>query len=97
VPTEPADALASLDGNPFEGRYSQGARAEAVRLADLAKEAYAYFARIFSGASPRLASVPHPRRLDGRLWHAFVCPIEKQLRVATVDIGFGSRLARSRA
>jgi hypothetical protein len=73
MPTPPADALASLDGYPFEARYREGARAEAVRLADPAKVPYAYFARVLPGAiATARGSIPHPRRSDGGLWHAFV-------------------------
>lgn len=44
--------LTSLDGYPFEVRYSENVHAEAVRLAELSKEAYTYFALIFPGTIP---------------------------------------------
>ncbi len=62
--TEPADALTRLDGYPFEARYSQGARTEAVRLADLAKEAYAYFTHLFWRVAETHGLLSHPQRLD---------------------------------
>lgn len=50
------DSLARLNGYPFEVRYSESARAEAVRLADMAGAAYAYFARAFPGWAPQVTA-----------------------------------------
>ncbi len=44
----------TLDGYPFDARYSEGARDEAVRLAELTKDAYDYFASVFPGARPQI-------------------------------------------
>src|SRR5262249_42603188 len=52
--TEIVKRLAKLDGYPFDARYSEGAREQAVRLADLTRDAYEYFAVVFPGARPRL-------------------------------------------
>jgi hypothetical protein len=44
--------LPTLNGYPFEVRYSDGAREQAVRLAGLTKDAYEYYAAIFPGVHP---------------------------------------------
>ncbi|HYT78697.1 MAG TPA: hypothetical protein VEQ37_05490 [Actinomycetota bacterium] len=54
--TASADSLPKLDGYPFEARYSESARAEAVRLADMAGDAYAYFAGAFLGWAPQFTA-----------------------------------------
>ena len=46
--------LPILDGYPFDARYSEGAREEATRLAELTKDAYDYFAIVLAGARPQL-------------------------------------------
>jgi hypothetical protein len=48
--------LSHLGGYPFEVRYSHGVLARATDAADLAKQAYAYFSRLFS-AEPDIALV----------------------------------------
>src|SRR6266498_1360931 len=48
--------LARLDGYPFEARYSVGAEAEAVRLAELARNAYEYFTRVFPETVPKITA-----------------------------------------
>jgi hypothetical protein len=52
-----AAELASLEGYPFEVRYSDGALARATAGADVAAAAYAYFSRQFSGAEPEIALI----------------------------------------
>ncbi len=49
--------LARLEGHPFEPRYRKGARAEAVRLAELAKAAYEYFTRVFLDTSLEITAL----------------------------------------
>jgi len=51
---EIAKRLTTLDGYPFDARYSEGAHDQAVRLASLTREAYMYFASVFPGIRPRL-------------------------------------------
>src|SRR5262245_10119353 len=46
--------LARFDGYPFDARYSKGARDQAVRLAELTKDAYDYFAVVLPGARPQV-------------------------------------------
>jgi hypothetical protein len=61
------NSVVRLDCYPFEVRYSENAREQAVRLAELAKDAYAYFAVVFPGSSRTLHGViPHARRLEAR-------------------------------
>jgi hypothetical protein len=58
--------LAKLDGYPFDARYSEGARDQAVRLAELMKDAYGYFAGVFPDARPQiLATLLKPRTGSG--------------------------------
>lgn len=86
VPTVPTDALATLDGYPFEALYSEGARAEAIRLAGLAKEAYEYFRRVLPGESPSLsAAFLTPDDWTEGYGMPSYDPVEKRLRVATDD------------
>ena len=85
-----ADRLARLDGYPFEARYSEGARAEAVRLAELAKDAYEYFTRLFPGTEPAITA----RFLRPADWPSggygvpAYDPFERSLRIATEDNRF---------
>ena len=51
------NSLVRLDCYPFEVRYSENAREQAVRLAELAKDAYAYFAVVFPGSSRTFTSL----------------------------------------
>jgi len=46
--------LATLEGYPFDARYSAGAHDQAVRLAELTRDAYQYFAVVFPGVRPQL-------------------------------------------
>jgi hypothetical protein len=78
--------LARLDGYPFDARYSEGARDEAVRLADLTREAYEYFALELPGVRPQLIAtylkpVDWPRNYGVPSYY----PPDKRLRVATHD------------
>jgi len=78
--------LASLDGYPFEVRYSEGVHAEAVRLAELAREAYGYFSRIFPDTAPALtARFLTPSDWSDGYGMPEYDPIEKRLRAATED------------
>jgi hypothetical protein len=78
--------LARLDGYPFEARYSEGARDEAVRLADLAKDAYDYFAAMFPGARPQvLATFLKPADWKRNYGVPSYYPPDRRLRVATDD------------
>jgi hypothetical protein len=82
--------LARLDGYPFEARYSVGAEAEAVRLAELAKNAYEYFTRVFPDTLPKIAA----RFLTPADWPGggygvpAYDPFERSLRIATEDNRF---------
>jgi hypothetical protein len=51
------DTLPSLDGYPFQVHFSEGRQAQAARLADLAKDAYEYFSRLYSGTAPELTAL----------------------------------------
>jgi hypothetical protein len=78
--------LARLEGYPFDARYSEGARDEAVRLADLTRDAYEYFAVEFPGVRPQLIAtylkpVDWPRNYGVPSYY----PPDKRLRVATDD------------
>jgi hypothetical protein len=79
--------LARLDGYPFEARFSVGAEAEAVRLAELAKDAYEYFTRVFADTEPKITA----RFLAPADWPGggygvpAYDPFEKSLRIATED------------
>jgi hypothetical protein len=49
--------LASLDGYPFEVRYSDGALERAKASADIAADAYVHFRGLFSGVEPDIALI----------------------------------------
>jgi hypothetical protein len=49
--------LASLDGYPFEVRYSDGALVRARAAADITASAYAYFSHLFAGVDPDIAVI----------------------------------------
>jgi hypothetical protein len=49
--------LPQLDGYPFEVRYSDGALPRATAAADVAADAYVYFARLFSAVEPDIALI----------------------------------------
>jgi hypothetical protein len=91
-----ANGLAKLDGYPFEARYSEGARAEAVRLAELAKDAYAYFTGLFPKTEPAITA----RFLRPADWPggAYGVPaydaFERSLRIATEDNRFWQSFGR---
>jgi len=82
--------LARLDGYLFEARYSVGAEAEAVRLAELAKDAYAYFRRLFPDTEPKITA----RFLTRADWPVAgygvpaYDPFDRSLRIATEDNRF---------
>jgi hypothetical protein len=84
--TMDAKPAATLDGYPFEVRYSQGAGEQALRLADLAKEAYEYFATLFPASSPVFtAAFLTPADWKRGYGMPSYDPVEKRLRVATDD------------
>jgi hypothetical protein len=56
APAASPDSLPRLGGYPFDVRYSESARADAIRLADLMRGAYEYFARVLPGASPQFTA-----------------------------------------
>jgi len=82
--------LARFDGYPFEARYSVGAEPEAVRLAELAKNAYEYFTRVFPDTVPKITV----RFLTPADWPGggygvpAYDPFERSLRIATEDNRF---------
>jgi hypothetical protein len=92
---EIAQRLATLDGYPFDARYSEGARDQAVRLASLTREAYMYFASVFPGIRPRLIAT----FLTPADWKrgygvpSYYAP-DKRLRVATDDNPFWQSFGR---
>jgi hypothetical protein len=78
--------LARLEGYPFDARYSDGARDEAVRLADLTRDAYEYFAVVFPGVRPQLiATYLKPTDWPRNYGVPSYYPPDKRLRVATDD------------
>jgi hypothetical protein len=78
--------LERLGGYPFDARYSQGARNEAVRLAGLVKDAYQYFAVAFPGARPQvLATFLRPADWKRNYGVPSYYPPDRRLRVATDD------------
>ena len=78
--------LATLDGYPFDARYSEGARDQAIRLADLTKDAYTYFATVFPGARPQvLATFLKPVDWKRNYGVPSYYPPDRRLRVATDD------------
>jgi hypothetical protein len=89
--------LARLEGYPFEVRYSEGTHAEAVRLAELAKDAYEYFRRLFPGAEPAITA----RFLTPADWPSggygvpAYDPFERSLRIATEDNRFWQSFGRA--
>jgi hypothetical protein len=80
------ERLPVLQGYPFEVRYSATAREEAMRLADLTKNAYAYFAALFPSTSPTFTAT-YLAPADWRRGYGMPSyqPVEKRLRVATDD------------
>jgi hypothetical protein len=82
--------LRSLDGYPFEALYSEGARPEAVRLAELAKDAYEYFTHVFGGTEPAItARFLRPADWPGGGYGLPAYdPFERSLRIATEDNRF---------
>ncbi len=78
--------LPTLEGYPFEVRYSATAREQAVRLADLTRAAYAYFADLFTNASPTFTAT-YLAPADWRRGYGMPSyqPVERRLRVATDD------------
>src|SRR6266508_1476449 len=82
--------LARLDGYPFEARYSVGAEAEAVRLAELAKNAYEYFTLVFHDTVPKSTDrclTPADWPVAGYGVPAYDS-FERSLRIATEDNRF---------
>jgi hypothetical protein len=78
--------LATLDGYPFDARYSAGARDQAVRLAELTKDAYNYFAVVFPGARPQvIATFLKPADWKRNYGVPSYYPPDRRLRVATDD------------
>jgi hypothetical protein len=85
-PTLSAMPVATLDGYPFDARYSGSAREQAMRLADLVKDGYAYFATIFPETSPKFtAAFFSPDDWTRGYGMPSYDPVEKRLRVATDD------------
>jgi hypothetical protein len=92
----PAAGLARLDGYPFDARYSEGAHAEAARLAELAKDAYEYFTRVFPGIEPAITArflTPADWPGDGYGIPSYD-PFERSLRIATDDNPFWQSFGR---
>src|SRR6266545_593999 len=82
--------LARLEGYPFEARYSVRAEAEAVRLAELAKDAYEYFRRLFPDTEPKITArflTPVHWPVAGYGVPAYD-PFDRSLRIATEDNRF---------
>src|SRR5262245_9394381 len=78
--------LARLDGYPFDARYSEGARDQAIRLAELTKDAFDYFAVVLPGAHPQvLATFLRPADWKRNYGVPSYYPPDKRLRVATDD------------
>jgi hypothetical protein len=91
------DELARLDGYQFEVRYSEGARAEAVRLSGLAKDAYEYFTGLFPATEPAITArfltpVDWPR---GGYGVPAYDPFERSLRIAAEDNRFWQSFGRA--
>jgi hypothetical protein len=78
--------LPTVEGYPFEVRYSTTARNQAVRLADLTRDAYGYFASLFPGAAPTFTAA-YLAQADWRRGYGMPSyqPVERRLRVATDD------------
>jgi hypothetical protein len=78
--------LARLDGYPFDARYSEGGRDQAVRLAQLTKDAYDYFSVVFPDVRPQiLATFLKPADWNRNYGVPSYYPPDKRLRVATDD------------
>lgn len=78
--------LPTLHGYPFDARYSEGARDEAVRLAELTKDAYEYFAIVFPGARPQIiATFLKPADWKRNYGVPSYYPPDRRLRVAAED------------
>jgi hypothetical protein len=78
--------LARLDGYPFDARYSEGARDQALRLAQLTKDAYDYFSVVFPDVRPQLlATFLKPADWKRNYGVPSYYPPDKRLRVATDD------------
>ena len=78
--------LAKLDGYPFDARYSEGARDQAVRLAELTKSAYDYFSAVFPDVHPQvIATFLKPADWKRNYGVPSYYPPDKRLRVATDD------------
>jgi hypothetical protein len=87
--------LARLDGYPFDARYSHGAHAQAVRLADLTRDAYEYFAAVFPDVRPQLiATYLKPADWKRNYGVPSYYPPDKRLRVATEDNPMWQSLGR---
>jgi hypothetical protein len=97
VQAETANGLARLDGYPFEARYSEGARAAAVPLAELAREAYEYFTRLFPGTEPAItARFLRPADWPGGAYGVPAYePFQRSLRIATEDNRFFRSFAQT--
>jgi hypothetical protein len=78
--------LAKLDGYPFDARYSEGARDQAFRLAQLMRDAYDYFSIVFPDVRPQvLATFLTPADWKRNYGVPSYYPPDKRLRVATDD------------
>jgi hypothetical protein len=87
--------LAILDGYPFDARYSEGARDQAVRLAELTRDAYEYFAVVFLGVRPQLiATYLKPADWKRNYGVPSYYPPDRRLRVATDDSPMWQSLGR---
>ncbi len=60
------EELGSLDGYPFEVRYSEGSGVRARAAADVAADAFTYFRHLFSGVEPDIAVIV----ADRADWHS---------------------------
>ncbi len=87
--------LARLDGYPFDARYSEGGRDQAVRLAQLTKDAYDYFSVVFPDVHPQiLATFLRPADWKRNYGVPSYDPPDKRLRVATDDNPMWQSLGR---
>jgi hypothetical protein len=78
--------LERLDGYPFDARCSEGARDQAIRLANLTRDAYEYFAVVFPGVRPHLIAT-YLKPVDWKRNYGVPSyyPPDRRLRVATDD------------